>query len=99
MGRKKGAKSIGARLLAEHRLEQNLRVTKKAAEIMSQRDSVPWSVDIVPCDHIDYPIVELFYFYTRKRSILVIRLSKAQYDRSSLLVLVRDLCQLYAQHR
>ncbi|KAI0410275.1 hypothetical protein F5X98DRAFT_381987 [Xylaria grammica] len=41
------------------------------------------------------PVTKFFYFYTGKRSILTIRLSKAQYGRPSLLALMEDLGKLY----
>ncbi|KAI0131498.1 hypothetical protein F4814DRAFT_445636 [Daldinia grandis] len=41
------------------------------------------------------PITKFFYFDAGKSSILVIRLSKAQYDELSLPVLVRDLARFY----
>ncbi|CAJ2508613.1 Uu.00g136390.m01.CDS01 [Anthostomella pinea] len=41
------------------------------------------------------PVTKFWYFYASKHSTLVVRLSKAQYDRDSLSALVRDLVYLY----
>ncbi|KAF3071249.1 Nonribosomal peptide synthetase 12 [Daldinia childiae] len=41
------------------------------------------------------PVTKFFYFDAGKSSVLIMRLSKAQYDELSLPVLIRDLTQFY----